>query len=117
LERADVGAALEEVRREGVAQRAARRSLWDARGSHGCSHGLLDDGLVDVVPAALPGLEMVVGARGGENPLPRPLLACGGQLAGECVRELDEPLACCQVACVLKVRVREPRSELGFQEW
>ena len=46
-------------------------------------HRALQDGFVEVVAAALVGLAVEVGAGGGEDPLPDPLAAGAGVLAGE----------------------------------
>ena len=49
LDGADVAAVLEQMRGEGVAEGVAGRALRDAQGEDCPAHGLLEDGLVQMV--------------------------------------------------------------------
>src|SRR5664279_4944214 len=89
LDGADAVAALEQMRREGVAQRVARGVLGDAGTPHGVADGALDDGGVHVMAALLPGAVVGPAALLREDPLPAPLRRCARVLAGEGVGELN----------------------------
>ena len=52
LDRADVAAVFEQVGSEGMAEGVACGALRDARREDGAAHGVLDDGLVQVVALA-----------------------------------------------------------------
>ena len=79
LDGADVRAGLEQVRREAVAEGVAGDALGDAGEAGGGADGLLDDGLVEVVAAALAGLAVRVAAGRGEDPLPGEVAAGLGE--------------------------------------
>jgi hypothetical protein len=70
LDGADIGAALEEVGGEAVAEGVAARVLGEACSADGSGNGALNDGLVDVVPIAMARRGFDVGPAGGEQPLP-----------------------------------------------
>jgi hypothetical protein len=71
----DVVAVLEQMRRERVPQRMGSGALGEPRPAGGVLHRALQDGLVEVVAAALARYPVVVDARRRENPLPGPLPA------------------------------------------
>src|SRR3954469_11742598 len=73
LDGADVVADLEQVSREAVPQRMNCGVLGDPGGSCGELEFALDDGLVHVVAAPLPGDAVDVVAAGGKDPLPGPV--------------------------------------------
>ena len=66
-----------------------------------CSDRALQHGFVQVVAAALAGLAVQIGAGGGEDPLPEPLAAGAGVLAGEGPGQLDPARAGAEVGLVL----------------
>ncbi len=70
LDGAEVAAVLEEMGGEGVAKGMAGGPLRNSRREDGSAHGLLKDGLVQVVPAALSALLVSVEVCGGKDPLP-----------------------------------------------
>ncbi len=78
------------MRREGVAERVARRALRDPRRQRRRADRLLHDRLMQVMAPALLGLAVDVGARCGEDPLPGPLSAGAWQLLPEPGGRLDE---------------------------
>jgi len=53
LNRADVATVLEQMRRERVPQGVTSGALGETESQHGGAEGVLDDGLVQVVPAPL----------------------------------------------------------------
>src|SRR5205823_7251774 len=69
----------------------------------GGADGALDDGLVEVVAAELAGRRVLVVTSGGKDPLPGPLVAGGGVLAGEGVGKLDMAGTGGEVAFVLRL--------------
>lgn len=75
LDGADVAALLEEMGGEGVAKSMTGGPVRDSRREDGSSHGLLEDGLVQMVPSVLSALLVNVEARGRKDPLPGPLPA------------------------------------------
>lgn len=107
LHRPDVVAALEEVRREGVTERVAPRRLRDPSADHRHPDDALEGRLVEVMPPALAGLRVPVGAGRREHPLPPPILPRVRILAVEGVRQLDPPCSARQVALVLPADVLE----------
>src|SRR5262245_55607622 len=73
LYRADVRAAFEQVRCEGMAQRVAARRLVNVCAQHGRAHRLLHAAFVHMVPALLAGLRVDAVLCSGEDILPAPL--------------------------------------------
>lgn len=73
LDSPDVIARLEQVSRERVPQRVARRRPRDASGTYRILHGTLKDRLVQMMPAPLSSRLVHVEPGRGENPLPGPL--------------------------------------------
>lgn len=103
---------LQEMRGNGVAQRVAMRRLGDAGGQHRGADGPLDRGLMQVVVPVFARLGVVVAPRGGEDPLPRPLVARVGVLEAQSVGHLDPPGADGQVGLV-RYRPRPPARRRG----
>ena len=89
LDGADVLAGLQEVGGEGVAEGVAAGFFGEAGFLDGGGDGFLDDAGVQVVSVAGLVLGVVVGAGGGEEPLPGPLAGGAGELAMEGVGEGD----------------------------
>src|SRR5690606_11346643 len=89
LDRADVAAVFEQVGREGVAEAVTGGALRDAGGEDRAADGALQDGLVEVMAAELAGDAIAVEAGRGEDPLPGPIAAGGGELSRQGVGELD----------------------------
>ena len=83
LDRPDVGTVLQQMGGEGVAEGVAAGALGDARTAYRGLHRALQDGFVQVMPAALARLAVQVGTRGGEDPLPAPLAAGPRILPGQ----------------------------------
>lgn len=73
LNRADVRAALEQMGREGVAQRVTRCPLREPGGANGDRERALQGGAVQVMPSSDLCFGFYIRAAGGEYPLPRPL--------------------------------------------
>ncbi len=112
---ADVAAGFEQVRGEGVREGVAGRALRDGRREDCAAHGVLHDGLVQVVAALLAHLALDGVPRGGEDPLPEPLTAGRVELLGESVRKLDPAGAAREVALVLRLNALQVNGELGFE--
>lgn len=72
-----------------MAERVAAHPLGDPGAKGRRLHRALQDGLVQVMPAALAGQTVDVDARGRERPLPGPLAARVGVLRAEGPRQLD----------------------------
>src|SRR4051812_6255656 len=85
----DMRAALEEVRGEGVTEGVASDALGNAGLQRRRTHGTLHDGLVQVVAALDATPLFLVARRGGEDPLPYPILRRIGDLARDGVGEDD----------------------------
>jgi hypothetical protein len=94
LDRADVVARFEEVRRERMAQGVAGRRLRQPGDLDGGAQRPLERALVDVVPKHLPGRAVGEAASRGKDPAPGPLTFGRRVLATECVgeRNADTPL-------------------------
>jgi len=107
LDRADVVTALQQVRRERMAQGVGARHFGDPSSANRRAHGALDDSFVQMVTAALAGLAIDVGAGGGEDPLPGPLTRGGRVLARNGVRKRDEAAAATPVIGVLGAPCRQ----------
>src|SRR5690349_6233473 len=93
LDGADIVTIVEQVGGEGVAEGVGGGEPGDPGGSAGGAGCALDNSLVHVVPAALPGRRVQVRGGGGEQPLPGPLAGGGRILAGDGVRQVDKTLA------------------------
>ncbi len=100
LDGADVVAVLEQVGGEGVAEGVTGDALGEAGQGGGLLDGALEAGGAEVVAADVTCARIGGEAGGGEDELPDPIAAGGGELAVEGVREEDEPLAGSQVALV-----------------
>ncbi len=72
---------------ERVAKCVAAGLLGDVGAANGFSDGSLEDGLVEVVAVAQPGLAIAVRPRGREDPLPGPFTAGVRVLPREGVRQ------------------------------
>jgi hypothetical protein len=83
------GNAFQEMGGKGVAEGVAGGALGDAGSADGGSHGSLYDRFMQMVAADLVGRWVSVGAGCREDPLPGPLPAGAGVLAGEGLGELD----------------------------
>ena len=81
-------------------------SLRNPRCEDRTAHGMLQDGFVQVVPTRLARLVLAVAPRAGEDPLPRPVPAGGGELRRQRAGELDPPGPAREVASVLARRTR-----------
>ena len=90
-----------------------RGGLWDLGAPDRILHGALEHGLVEVVAAALTGLPVNVDACGGEHPLPGPLAAGVGVLAGQRPRQLDPSRAVSQVGVVLTLDAFQMLGQIG----
>lgn len=101
LDRADVVAILEEMRRERMAQRVTRGTLGDFCRDDGAMDGLLELGLVQVMTPSLLGVRHLVEAGPREEPLPRERPVGGGVLPVEGVGEF---YPACPVGKVLGVQ-------------
>ena len=75
LDGSDVAIVLEQVGGKRVPQGVTRRRLGDAGVAHGVFDRALQDGLMEVMPAALAGLAVDIEPSGGKHPLPGPLAA------------------------------------------
>lgn len=100
LDGPDVAAIFEQVGREGVAKRAGRGPLGDARPADRVLDDALEDGLVEVMPVPLPGDAVTVHACRWEHPLPDPL-APRVRILARAVAALDPAGAGLEVALVL----------------
>ena len=97
-----------------IVQRALSREGGRGR-EDSSTHGLLEDGLVEVVPPALSALRVDVGARGGKDPLPGPLPTRRRKLAGQSVWNLDPAGVLGEIAVVLlPPHVLEVRGEVDL---
>jgi hypothetical protein len=76
LDRTDIVARFEQVGRERVPQRVARRRPCNATGSRGVLDGALDDRFVQVMPAAFTGRRIPVEPGRRKDPLPGPFTRC-----------------------------------------
>jgi len=83
LDRPDVGAALQQVRREGMPEGVTPGRLRDPGADHRLADEALQGRLVEVVPSALTRFPMRVPPGGGEDPLSAPLPPRVGILATE----------------------------------
>src|SRR6266508_4581811 len=79
----------QQVGGEGVAERLAGHAFGDARAKGGHPHRALQDGLVEMMSAALPGHAIEVDACGRKDPLPGPLAPGVRVLPAESPRQLD----------------------------
>ncbi len=93
--------------RAGAWRGGGGRALGDAGLEHNAAHGVLQQGLVQVVVATLARLALGVDARRGKHPLPGPLAAGVGQLARERVGQLDPARGSAKWATA---RAKVPRS-------
>ena len=78
LDRPDVVAGFQEVRREGVAERVGRDVFGNSGGAGGSADLFLNDRLVKVVATGLTGGGVEVGSSRGKYPLSGPLFGSRG---------------------------------------
>jgi hypothetical protein len=83
LNGADVDAGFEQVGGEGVSEGVGGDTLGETDAGGGRPDGALGTGLVQVVAAELAGGRVATAASRRKQPLPRPGLGCGAQLAGK----------------------------------
>ena len=114
LDRTNVTTRLEEVSRKRVAEGVAGGPLGNAGRQHGSADGLLDHGLVQVVPASLPRFAVLVEPGGGEHPLPGPRAAGGWELSRQRAGQLDPPGAPGDVGLVLMAHALDVRCEISL---
>ena len=108
LNRADVGAGLEEVRGEGVAQGVGPGLFRDAGGGEGLLHGSLNEVGPEMMATHRAGLARVEApARGRERPLPGPRALGAGVFDGQGVRHPDGAEALGHIAIVELAHVSE----------
>ena len=89
LDGANVGAGLEQVGCEAMAQRVGRGPSADPCSGHGVFHGALNGPLENVVPSLFAGVWVDVITLGGKHILPGPFDAGLGVLAGQCAWQVD----------------------------
>ena len=116
LDRTNVVAVFEEMRREGVPEGVTRGSLGQARLEDGFLDSPLEHGLMEVMPAPLAGDAIDVETGRREGPLPAPLAARVGILPPECPRQLDPAGAVLQVPGVLCANPLEVTHEVGLHD-
>lgn len=102
LNRADVRAGLEQMRRERVTKRVAGRALGDRTGSYGYGERALNHRFVQVMPAADAGRRFAVQPRSGEDVLPRPVPVGVGQFAAQRSGEWRAARARCEIPLELR---------------
>jgi hypothetical protein len=112
LDRPDVVAVLDQVGREGMAERVAVDGPLDADFVDGLLHGALEDSFVDVV--APDGVRARIGRAfpGREEPLPGPLLRGSGVLPFEGVGQVNTASPVPTIFLVQLLDAREPGDEL-----
>lgn len=89
LDGSEVGAVLEEMGCEGVAEGVGGDALVNLGSDGGSADGSLDSGFVEVVSPSDSGSRIGRESGGGEDPLPAPFTARFGQLAFERVGKFD----------------------------
>jgi hypothetical protein len=111
LDRADVVAPFEEVRREAVTQGMAAGGFGEACRLCGAADGALQNGFMLMVAAPFSGdrVEVVAGRR--EYPLPGPVARSAWVFLTECVRDLDRSGAGAEIIEVSPARAIEVGSE------
>src|SRR4051794_2134273 len=107
LDGTNVVACFEQVCGEAVPERVASGGVRDPCSFDRFSERPLDDGFVQVVPAALPCLQVQVAARRGKYPLPSPVAGGGWVFRKERARKLDESRTFRQVSRVQSARLLE----------
>jgi hypothetical protein len=115
LDRADVGAALEQVGGEAVAQGVGGDPFVDAGGEGGAAEGALDVGFVEMVPAYEAGTGVAGRLRCGEDPLPFPVPAGVGVFARDRVGQLDAGQAGSAVGVVGRADSPEMSADLPLE--
>src|SRR5262245_5214383 len=111
LHGANVGAALEQMGRKGVAQRVTARGLRDTCAAYGCLYGALHGTLVEMMASPDPGARIHARAVSDKDVLPAPFGRCVRILPGERVRQIDGADACFSVA----LEQRATRGEMSLQ--
>ena len=104
LDGADVLAIFKEMGGEGMTEGVGGGPLGEAQPTDRLGHGALQHGLVEVMTAALARGAVYVETDGREDPLPRPLAASVGILAGKSPRQLDPAGAPRRVRLVLALQ-------------
>lgn len=112
LDRADIGASLEEMRGEAVTESVARRAAVQARSMSGGFHHLLNRGLVDVVAYRLAGRRILAVARGREQVLPRQAMRRVRHLLGQPLGQVDRAEAALQIPPVGSFHQQHLRAQL-----
>ena len=117
LNGADVGAALQQVRSEGMTKSVGADGLGQAGAAHRHLDGFIDDARVHMMAAGDAGAGVDGHVAGGEDILPAP---CGGRLgifSLQRMRQIDRPMALGQILLVQRFDpgevILEERNERG----
>lgn len=92
LDGADIASIFEQMGGERVPEGVAGSPFPDSRVPHRSADGPLHDGLVEMMTASLTRRCLMVGSRGGENPLPGPFAASRRRLSRQGVGKLRPSL-------------------------
>jgi len=107
LNRANVLAALEQVRRKRMPQRMCTDRLEDSRDMSRSLYRALDAILVQVMPPTLATARISGNVRGGKDPEPSPTFACPRIFTSECARQFDTGTPGSTIRAPQRARIRE----------